>query len=537
MSSGGHRSTSGHRAPRAARPDKAAVPRNRSGGKRRRLPMPSLARALRLTALSAFVPGTGHLAAGRRYAGWLMFGSFVTLLVAGGVLATAVPHSKLVHIAVEPGALELVMAGGAALALIWVLVVFSSWVVTRPAQLRTTQKIVGSVVVLTLSLGVAAPFAFGVRTAYVQRDLLTSVFPAAPPKVLAIGAAGRPVVQVPVSPLGDSGHVLDGKSRVNVLLLGGDGGKDRTGVRTDTMILASIDAATGRTVLISLPRNMEKAQFPPGSAAAAAYPNGFTDLLNSVYTHAEDNPRLAPGALHPGAELIKQTFAYTIGQDVDYFVLVNLSGFRKLVDAFGGVTINVTTRLPIGGATDASGRTTEAPLSYLEPGRRKLDGYEALWYGRSRYGSDDYQRMSRQRCLLGAIAKQANPLKVLKNFKALAAAAKEIILTDIPQEALPELLDLAANAKSAKVTSVTFVRSAQFKPENPDFAFIQSRVAEALLESEMPETAPTPAVTPTPIPVTGKKTKAGKGKAVVTSTPTPAPAEGTATPLDDVCSY
>lgn len=501
--------------------------------------MPSLARALRLTALSAFVPGTGHLAAGRRYAGWLMLGSFVTLLLAAGVAATAVPHSKFVHIAVEPGALELVMAGGAALALIWVLVVFSSWVVNRPAQLRTTQKLLGSVVVLTLSMGVAAPFAFGVHTAYVQHDLLKTLFPAAPPKVVAIGPAGKPALQVPASPLGDSGHVLEGKSRINVLLLGGDGGKDRTGVRTDTMILASIDAATGRTVLISLPRNMEKVRFPPGSVAAERYPNGFNDLLNSVYTHAEDDPSLIPGAAHPGAELLKQAFAYTVGQDVDYFVLVNLSGFRKLVDAFGGVTINVTTRLPIGGATDASGRTTQEPLSYLEPGRRKLNGHEALWYARSRYGSDDYQRMARQRCVLGAIAQQANPLKVLKNFKALASAAKEIILTDIPQEALPELLDLAGNAKSARVTSVTFVRSVEFKPDNPDFAYIQTRVAEALLESEMPQAKVTPSkaptVTPTPLPKAGKKSKTGKVAA--TATPTPLPTQGPAAALDEVCSY
>ena len=170
--------------------------------------------------------------------------------------------------------------------------------------------------------------------------------------------------------------MLDGKSRVNVLLLGGDGGKNRDGVRTDTMILASIDAETGRTVLISLPRNMQKVQFPPGSAAAEAYPNGFNDLLNSVYYHAEENPALAPNALYPGAELLKQTFAYTIGQDVDYFVLVNLAGFRKLVDAFGGVTIDVTTRLPIGGSTDANGRTLRRLRHYLEPGERKLDGDE-----------------------------------------------------------------------------------------------------------------------------------------------------------------
>jgi LCP family protein required for cell wall assembly len=504
--------------------------------------MPSLARALRLTYLSVFLPGTGHLAAGRRHAGWLMLGSFVTLLVAGAVAATAVPHSELVHVAVDPGALELVMAGCAALALIWMLVVFSSWVVNRPAHLRTSQRILGSAVVLALSLGVAAPFAVGVRTAYMQRDVVTTLFADAPPRVLAsgpLGGTGTPG-KVVVPPLGESAHVLEGKSRINVLLLGGDGGKNRTGVRTDTMILASIDARTGRTVLISLPRNLEHVRFPPGSAAEGAYPNGFNDLLNSVYFHAEANPALAPDALYPGAQLLKETFAYTVGQDVDYFVLVNLAGFRKLVDAFGGVTINVTTRLPMGGSTDAHGNTVVAPDRWLEPGRRKLDGHDALWYARSRYGSDDYQRMARQRCVLGAIAKEANPLSVLKNFQKLAAAAKEIILTDIPQDALPELLDLAAKGKTAKVTSVTFVRSPEFKPEAPDFEYIQTRVADALLESETGVEAPAPVVTPTPTPKsTAKAGKAKKGKAVAVATPVlkPTPSPGPAAALDEVCSY
>src|SRR5262249_14829875 len=159
-----------------------------------------------------------------------------------------------------------------------------------------------------------------------------------------------------------------------------------------------------------------------------------------------------------------------------------------------------------GGAHDANGNVTEQPHAYLQPGRRKLNGYEALWYGRSRFDSDDYARMNRQRCLLGAIAKQASPLKVLTNFSELASAAKRIILTDIPSPALPALLALAQKAKSAKVTSVTFTRSANFDPSTPRFSYIQDQVRLALAEATANPTGTSPP------PATTVKTSTGKKK-------------------------
>jgi polyisoprenyl-teichoic acid--peptidoglycan teichoic acid transferase len=227
---------------------------------------------------------------------------------------------------------------------------------------------------------------------------------------------------------------------------------------------------------------------------AKRFPNGFNDLLNSVYTYAEDNPDVMPGAAHPGAELIKQTFSYAIGQEIDYYVLVNMDGFRRVINAIGGITIDVERRIPIGGKTDANGRTLERPSSYLEPGTRKLGGYDLLWYGRSRYGADDYDRMERQRCILGAIAKQADPFELLKHFKRFSDVAKQIVLTDIPVDALPELLTLGGKGKAAKVTAVTFVRSASFSPSSPDFAHMRSTVADAIEEASAGASSGTPKV-------------------------------------------
>ncbi len=434
-------------------------------GRRRRPRPPSLPRALGLTAVSALLPGTGHLAARRRGAGRLLLGSFLLLLASAAALLVWVPRSRLVQLAVQPDTLRYAMVAGVVLGVTWVLLVLSSYAVTRPRGMGRLQRAFGGLVAAALCVAAAAPFAFGVRTAYVQHDLITHVFDENPAVVLSgRGPIGR---RVP--------HTFIDKPRLNVLLLGGDAGKGRDGVRTDSMILASIDTRTGRTVLISLPRNLQHVQFEPTTPMAKRFPGGFTDLLNAVYRYGEENPDVVPGARHPGAELIKQTFSHTVGVEIDYFVLVNLDGFRDIVNALGGVHVNVERPIPVGGHSDENGYVVVRPSRYIQPGPQRLNGEDALWYGRSRIGSDDYERMARQRCLLGAIAKQADPLRVLTRFQQLASATKRIVLTDIPQQALPELVQLATKGKDAKITSLTFVRSAQFRPSDPDFDYIRDK--------------------------------------------------------------
>lgn len=491
---------------------------------RRRRRRPSLARALRWTALSVLIPGIGHLASGRRRLGMAIVAAFAALLVSAGVLALTVPHSRWVRVALKPSDLLAMMAVCGVLGLIWAGVVASSWWVARPSGMGPAQRVIGTSVAATLSVGVAAPFAFGARTAYVQYDLLNDIFSA--PMI--------PVVQpktVTPAGFGPSHGIFAGKQRVNVLLLGGDGGKDRTGVRTDSMILASIDTLTGNTVLISLPRNMMGAPFLPGSPMAKRFPNGFDDMLNAVYRYGTDHPEVMPGTPFPGGELIKQSFAYAIGQNIDYFVLINLAGFAELVDAIGGVTMTVPRPLPIGGRHDGHNRVITPPTGYLQPGHRKLSGYEALWYGRSRFDSDDYSRMARQRCLLTAIAHQASPLTVLTNFSKLAGAARHIILTDIPMAALPDLYSLAGKAKQARVTDVSIVRSALFDPAHPNFAYIQQQVQAGLTASAQP---PGPRTAKVVVASRDRKAKPAtpvKTAAKTKPKPTPAAAAAPAAPM------
>ena len=178
---------------------------------------------------------------------------------------------------------------------------------------------------------------------------------------------------------------------------------------------------------------------------------------------------------------MKQAVEGALGITPDYYVLVNLEGFRSIVQAVGGVTVNINQRIPIGGNTDLG----IPPDGYLEPGpNQRLDGFKALWFARGRYGLDDYQRMDRQRCMIDAIVNEAKPLTVLRRYERLASVGKQIVRTDIPSDLLPAFVDLADRVKTGRLRSVVFRPSDRFAPSDPDYAWVHRTVRKALRDSE-----------------------------------------------------
>ncbi|HEV8165003.1 MAG TPA: LCP family protein, partial [Actinomycetota bacterium] len=136
-----------------------------------------------------------------------------------------------------------------------------------------------------------------------------------------------------------------------------------------------------------------------------------------------------------------------------HYALVDLKGFVDVVNALGGVTVEVTK--PIRVEVDRLGTEGPRPAFVLQPGRRHLNGYTALAYVRSRKTTSDYDRMQRQRCLLGSLARQTDPAEVLRAFPRLASVLKQSVATDIPASRLPSLLE-AAGGHRARVTTVGF---------------------------------------------------------------------------------
>lgn len=456
-----------------AAPPSPSVPARPAGHRARRRSWrraTGLPGTLGVTLLGALVPGSGFLWTGRRLLGVLVLLPTLALMgftawYAGRDLDAAL------DLVLDPTRLK-VAAGVIVTALVlWAGVVYLTYRQVRPAQRGRWATVAGHVFVLALVGVVGAPFAVAARYATVQADLVETVF-------TDNETSTTPRDVTPEDPWG-------GRDRVNVLLLGGDGGEGRDGVRTDTVILVSIDTRTGKTVMFSLPRNMLNAQFPDDSPLHDLYPTGFSvpgdpgsSMLNAIYKVV---PAMHPGILgdstNEGADAIKQAVGGSLGVDVDYYVLVNLKGFQEIVDAIGGITVNVNTRVAINGNTDAG----IPPTGWIEPGPdQELDGFHALWFARGRYGSDDYQRMDRQRCTVAAIIEAADPLTLVRRYTALAAAGKEVVYSDIPQRLLPAFAGLALQMKDAKVRSVVFKTSDRFFSGDPDFDFLRDTVAKAI---------------------------------------------------------
>lgn len=248
-----------------------------------------------------------------------------------------------------------------------------------------------------------------------------------------------PATVPPPAPTTTTLPPIVGEDRVNVLLLGGDAGPGRWSLRTDSIIVVSIHPATGDTVMISVPRNLTRLPFPPGSALATRYPNGFNDLANAVYPAVDRHRELAGGGDDAAAQAVKLGIAQLLGMPIHHYVLVDMAGFVDVVDALGGLQLNVATRLPMPG--NPAGAAHPVP-DFIEPGPQHMDGTIALAFARSRTGDSDYKRMGRQRCVLGAIAAAATPLAIVSGLGELVGAFGDAVRTDIPRERLGEFSDL-----------------------------------------------------------------------------------------------
>ncbi len=316
-------------------------------------------------------------------------------------------------------------------ALGWGALLVDSFRLARPPELARRHRLGFAALNLALVLTVVGGLMASASIVSTQRDFVATVF-----------AGG--------------GDTEAKHGRFNVLLMGGDADKGRPGLRPDSMTVASIDAETGRTVLVSLPRNMEDVPFPAGSPMRKKFPKGFgcadhSCMLNAVYSYATEHKELYPGVRDPGAQATKEAIEGATGLKINYYVLIDLKGFRTLVDAVGGINLDINQRVPIGGGG--------SPVSgYIEPGRNvHLDGYHALWFARSRHDSSDYARIARQKCVMNAMLNQLDPVTVLTNFNKIASAGKQIVGTNIPASVINQLLDLAVKARKKPIASVALV--------------------------------------------------------------------------------
>lgn len=527
--------------PRALSGASPASPAAWTPPRRRLVQARSFAASVGWTLLGTLVPGLGLVRTRWRRVGLTLVGLTVGLGLVVAVAALTA-RSALVGLATNPVALNILWVTLLAWGVVWVVSLVVTHLTTRPQPPNGWQRVGGAALVGTLSLVVALPTFVGARNVYDTASLISTVF---------TGSTDPDVLDVP-----SFGNALDpwaNKARLNVLILGGDAGADRTGTRTDTVIVASINTATGDTVLYSLPRQTKKLPFPAGSPLARAFPGGYYNLpgqdegwqyLNAVYMgvqeYAPAKAALAQ-AKDPGAKALEIGVGEALGLKIDYYAMVNLEGFVELIDALGGVTVNISVPIPVGGKnpTNIGGSDGFPPDRWLAPGpNQHLNGVDALWFARGRYQTDDYARMARQRCVIQAVSQQVNPTNVLANYEALTKAGSTIVQTDVPNGLLPALIELAGRVRGKALRSIAFHDSVDgFSTANPNWTRVRQRVQESL-DPPVATVAPTasaPTAAPSTPPGTTRQPPTASATASATASVTKAP-DGT-TSVADECAY
>lgn len=287
----------------------------------------------------------------------------------------------------------------------------------------------------------------------------------------------------------------------------------------DVMLLVEIDVASGKVAMIGLPRNLVNAPLPPGAARDASPCGCFQDLLNSLYVEATaTHPSRWPGSgATSGIGAVRAVVSELTGRPIDAVLVADLWGVIKVVDAMGGIDIDVPYAVhddhypdPIHGSI----------VLDIRAGRQHMDGPTALAYARSRHQDSDYGRMARQQTLLLAIRSEIGAGTILK-APSLFNAAKGFAWTDLPRSSLPNLVDLFGRAAHASVKELRIAPSrypAWLTPKE----IVQIRKDIAKLLGTVP---PPPSPSPSPSP----SSTAGPSEPPSPS-PSPSPPEPSASP-------
>ncbi|WP_295780614.1 LCP family protein [uncultured Microbacterium sp.] len=448
-----------------------------------------------LVVLNFVLPGSAQVLAGNRRLGRFGLGATLamwTVLILAGATALLSP-SVLFAIATgsfvpeflswfRPLPLTIVQIALIGYLVLWIVLTIDTLRLVRLVRVGAISRFAMVIVSVGLLVLSGSGAAWAAQAAGTTRDAFAELF-------------GE---SAPVVPPSDGYY--------NILLLGADSGEGRDSMRFDSISVVSINADTGATTITGIPRDMPHFPFAPGPMQDE-YPNGHTGYanatcgwgsgINQLRTEVEvcqDGNKLYPNAVsqgsEPGIEATKDAAEGIMGIQIPYYVLIDMKGFADLVDALGGVEIDVKERLPKGGPAYDGQPVDDWAFGWVEAGQQHMDGDTAQWYARSRYTTSDFDRMRRQRELQEAILAQTTPQNVLAHFQEVAAAGTNIVETDLPQGLIaPTLVNLALKAKDQPVQTLELTPEGGVDEFEPDYDQVKQMVKDKLhppTETEAP---------------------------------------------------
>lgn len=208
---------------------------------------------------------------------------------------------------------------------------------------------------------------------------------------------------------------------LNIVLLGSDRRPNSGAWRTDSMIIVSVDMDNNVVRLLSLPRDLWV--YIPG--------HGY-NRINTADLWGELDRKGS------GPDWVKQTIHYNLGIPIHYYVRVDFQGFMKIIDAVGGIDVDVECPLP-----DIN----------LSAGIHHMDGQEALRYARSRKSTNDFDRGRRQRKVLMALWDQALTLDIISRLPELWRTMGDAFQTDMPLDQVINLAYVGVQLKPQRILS------------------------------------------------------------------------------------
>lgn len=230
----------------------------------------------------------------------------------------------------------------------------------------------------------------------------------------------------------------EGDGRINILLLGNGGAKHPGGNLTDSIEVVSIDPQNNTMAMLSIPRDLYITMKSPS----------YAGRINAVYDLGDKQTK------EGGGNLLKQQVGTILDLPIHYYVKLDFNGFKKAIDAVGGIDVNVEKDLydPLFPADDMIHYQTFK----IKAGMQHMDGATALKYARSRETTSDFDRSARQQIVMQAFKDKvtssstwSNPEKMISLISSLGSSVK----TDLTPNEIKSLIKIIKNIDKTKIVT------------------------------------------------------------------------------------
>jgi LCP family protein required for cell wall assembly len=413
--------------------------------------------ALIAALLSFLFPGLGHLYLGLRRQALVFALPPILIAIIFGLELIRGPESILAFLITPSGSMTVLilflLTGG------WRIVAMIDAALTarRRSGLRAPGAIAIGVMLALVFVGHGA----AAYVSYTVYEAGSKMFVAAGPddgSATPPGDIGSVDPSAPVpSPTEDDYQVVPEATpetrtaRINILLTGIDSAETRSTSLTDTIMVVSVNPEDKSVVILSLPRDISNFPLYDGRT--------YKGKINSFMTWVRNHPKEFKEKPFPA--LMKQV-GYLVGVPIHYFAAIDLQGFRRMVDAVGGVTVNNPKAI-----NDPRYDWLDGTHGfYLDAGKVTLSGRTALAYARSRQGAgdSDFTRAARQQQLLVALRTKLTSADMIPRLPDVINAAGDTVRTNLPTDRFEEFLTLAREVDTDAINRVVLTYPIAFHP-------------------------------------------------------------------------